>query len=129
MKEDRIFTDEELKMIGQSFEILFRAAKREGLLSASKDDTPKEPAQTQNRMIPLSKWNDFHSWPTVNSLRGMVFSSYRTGADYFVKKIANRLIVDESLFFAWCKMSDEEKEKSSPDMMKWKGKYGIKKRQ
>ena len=59
---------------------------------------PKEfsddPKPIGNRLIPISKWKDFHPWPTAGSLRSMIFSSYKTGADYFVRK------VDDGISFA-----------------------------
>ena len=55
----------------------------------------------KTRLIPLSKWNDFHPYPTVASLRHLVFFEETNGFSKVLRRIGRRLYIDEESFFAW----------------------------
>ena len=55
----------------------------------------------QNRLIPLSRWNEYHDWPSVNALRAYAFMRHRNGFDNVVSKVGKRLVIDEHRFFDW----------------------------
>ena len=63
-----------------------------------------EPEVAQNqrtsRIIPLSKWNNYHDYPTVGSLRWMVFHN-ANGIGCCLKRLGKRILIDEAAFFAW----------------------------
>lgn len=62
----------------------------------------KEPLP-QNRLIPLSKWNSYHDWPTLGALRSLRFMGHKNGFDKVCRKIGRRLVIDEKAFFDWTK--------------------------
>jgi len=97
---------------------------REKTHTAEKSIQIKETGSTSNRLIPLAKWNQYHDWPTLGTFRWMIFSSYKTGADYFIRRAGRRLLVCEKSFFEWMNMSPEQRLKVSPDAILWKEKYG-----
>ncbi|MBS0607140.1 MAG: hypothetical protein JSR57_09335 [Verrucomicrobia bacterium] len=76
-----------------------------------------------NRLIPLTKWNQHHEWPTIGSLRAMIFSSYKTGADYFIRKAGRRLLICEKSFFEWINMSEDQRVKASLDASRFNKKF------
>lgn len=86
--------------------------------SSNQDDQIKT-----DRIIPLSQWNDYHKWPTVNALRNMYFTCETNGADYFVKKVGRRVLIDEKLFFEWVRKTPEERIKLSPKAKAYHEKY------
>lgn len=54
------------------------------------------------RLIPVSKFNEFHKYPTVAALRKLLFYRNINGLDKAVKKIGRkRLYIDEQEFFNW----------------------------
>ena len=59
-----------------------------------------EPKQ-QSRLIPLSKWNAYHDWPTIGALRHMAFYRHKNGADKFFRRSGRRLLICEKNFFEW----------------------------
>ena len=123
-QEDRIFTDADLKVIGQFFEVIFQAAKRNGMLGSVNSDAPKEAAPKQERIIPLTEWPKYYEWPTVASLRAMIFSSNTNGSDFFVRRAGRRVLICEKSFFKWCDMSQNERIKASPDATRWQQQFG-----
>ena len=66
--------------------------------------------QPQTRIIPVSKWNDFHVWPTLSSLRRLIRKGKENGFEKAVLRIGKRVLIDEKRFFEWVN-SQQEKEK------------------
>jgi hypothetical protein len=82
------------------------------------------PGSIGNRLIPISKWPHYHPWPTANGLRHLIFTSYSSGADYFVRKGGRRLLlICEKSFFEWANMTEERRIEASPDARRWKDKF------
>ena len=52
-------------------------------------------------LIPVSKWNDFHPYPTVKSLRQIIFFKKKNGFAKVLRKIGGRLYIVENEFFKW----------------------------
>jgi hypothetical protein len=53
----------------------------------------------QSRLIPLTRWNEFHAWPPQGGLRWLMFNRNRNGfADAFVK-CGRRVLIKEKTFF------------------------------
>jgi hypothetical protein len=58
----------------------------------------------QQPYIPVSQWNKYYAWPTVGSLRWMVFKANqgeKTGFEHCLKRIGKRILIDTQLFFEW----------------------------
>ena len=45
--------------------------------SKNTDEVAAEPRQT--RLIPVSKWNEFHEWPPVGGMRHLIFFRNENG--------------------------------------------------
>lgn len=96
-------------------------AKKAKKVTPPPSDDPEHPG---NRLIPLTKWTDFHDWPTAGSLRSMIFSSHKTGADYFIRRAGRRLLISEKAFFEWVNMSEEQRAQNSQDIKRFQAKFG-----
>lgn len=53
------------------------------------------------RLIPVTKWNEFHPWPSVSALRHYIFWAKDNGFDTVVRRCGRRVLIDESAFFTW----------------------------
>jgi hypothetical protein len=53
------------------------------------------------RMIPLTKWPEFHTWPTAAALRYYVFNGEHNGFNTVFKRVGRRILIDEEAFFRW----------------------------
>ena len=56
---------------------------------------------TQSRLIPVTKWPDHHTWPSVSSLRHFIFNEKRNGFHAVVRRVGKRVLIDEQAFFVW----------------------------
>lgn len=61
------------------------------------------------RLIPLTKWNDYHPWPGRGGLRHLVFYEETNGFSKVVVRIGRRVLLDERAFFEWAR------EQNTPD--------------
>lgn len=101
--------------------------EQEAKKKAKESTAPANEQKPQgNKLIPLTKWNKHHEWPTIGSLRSMLFISHKTGADYFIRKAGRRLLICEKSFFEWANMSEDQRAKVSQDMIRWNAKFGRK---
>lgn len=55
------------------------------------------------RFIPLTKWNEYHEWPSTSGLRHLVFYEDTNGFHKCVKRVGRRVLIDEKAFFEWLK--------------------------
>ncbi len=55
------------------------------------------------RLIALTDWNDYHSWPPQGGLRHLVFNANKNGFNQAVRRIGRRVLIDEAAFFDWVK--------------------------
>lgn len=55
------------------------------------------------RLIPLTKWNDYHIWPTIGGLRHLVANAQKKKFEQVVIKASGRVLIDEDAFFKWAK--------------------------
>lgn len=51
-----------------------------------------------NRLIPLTKWNDYHVWPPQGGLRHLVFHSKTKGCEDCFIRVGRRVLVNEKKF-------------------------------
>lgn len=53
------------------------------------------------RLIPATKWQEFHPWPPVGGLRHLIFNAHRNGFGVVVRRVGRRVLIDEAAFFQW----------------------------
>lgn len=58
---------------------------------------------TLPRLIPLTKWNQYHIWPSVAGLRHLVAHAKEKNFEDVVVKVAGRVLINEEQFFTWAK--------------------------
>ena len=51
--------------------------------------------------IPVSKWNEVHRYPSVGTLRHLIFNKDKNGFEKVLRKVGRRLYICEKDFFAW----------------------------
>ncbi len=71
------------------------------------EDNETDPTTNERRLIPLSKWNEYHDYPSVSGLRHLVFFAKDNGFDIVLKRIGKRIYIDEQAFFSWVDKSKE----------------------
>ncbi len=57
------------------------------------------------RLIPVSKWNNYHEWPPVGGLRHLIFHATTNGFHKVIRKAGSRVLIDEDAFFEWVNSS------------------------
>ena len=60
------------------------------------------------RLIPLTKWTEFHTWPTAAALRYYVFNGDFNGFNTVYKRIGRRILIDEEAFFRWIEQKNNQ---------------------
>ena len=60
-------------------------------------------------LIPLSKWNDYYDYPTVGSLRQLVFYGNENGFNKVIRRIGCRIYIKVSAFFDWVEYTNKER--------------------
>jgi hypothetical protein len=64
--------------------------------------------EVKTRLIPLTKWNQYHPWPSIGGLRHLVANSKeKKCCDVFIKAGGRWLIVEDA-FFSWAYSSKEK---------------------
>ena len=53
------------------------------------------------RLIPVTQWPQYHTWPSVSGLRWLVFNSADNGFDVCIRRVGRRVLIDEKSFFNW----------------------------
>lgn len=68
------------------------------------------PAEQKKRnLIPVSKWDQFHGWPTEAALRFYIFNAEFNGFGKVIKRVGRRLLIDEEAFFQWVEERNTKK--------------------
>nr|WP_320114246.1 hypothetical protein [uncultured Desulfuromonas sp.] len=65
-----------------------------------------ETKATKNNLIPVTKWNDFHTWPPIGGLRHLIFYEKTNGFSHCIVRVGRRVLIDEEKFFEWAKMKN-----------------------
>ncbi len=55
---------------------------------------------TNSKLIPVTKWPEFHTWPTIGGLRHLIFHENSNGFSSAFKRVGRRVLIDEAEFFA-----------------------------
>jgi hypothetical protein len=51
------------------------------------------------KLIPVPKWNDFHTWPRQGGLRHLIFYAETNGFKSAFKRVGRSVLIDEAAFF------------------------------
>lgn len=60
-----------------------------------------ETTPTLPRLIPVTQWSNYHTWPPIGGLRHLIFNASVNGFDAVVRRVGGRVLIDEAAFFAW----------------------------
>ncbi len=60
-------------------------------------------------LIPVIKWNEHHEFPSVSSLRWLIFNGEKSGFDRVIRRVGRRVLIDEAAFFDWVGRGDAAK--------------------
>lgn len=61
----------------------------------------KSEGNNGRRLIPVTKWNEYHPWPPPGGLRHLIFYEHQNGFAYCVVRLGRRVLIDEDKFFEW----------------------------
>lgn len=56
---------------------------------------------TKTKLIPVTQWGKYHSWPPIGGLRHLIFFADVNGFDKVIKRVGRRVLIDEAAFFHW----------------------------
>lgn len=70
-------------------------------VETKKDLRNQSKQKTQQELIPLTKWNDYYDYPTVGSLRQLVYFGDTNGFSKVIRRIGCRIYIKVSAFFDW----------------------------
>jgi hypothetical protein len=57
--------------------------------------------ETCSRLIPITKWNQYHPWPSIGGLRHLVAHAKNKKCTHIFVKAGGRVLIVEDAFFAW----------------------------
>jgi len=55
----------------------------------------------KTRLIPVTKWNEYHQWPPIGGLRHLIFFAEENGFEKVIRRCGRRVLIDEAAFFQW----------------------------
>jgi len=55
----------------------------------------------KTRLIPVTKWNEFHLWPPIGGLRHLIFYEHTNGFNHCIVRVGRRVLINEDKFFEW----------------------------
>lgn len=59
--------------------------------------------EKKSRLIPVTKWNEYHVWPSLGGLRHLYAFRRKKKCDQVFFKAAGRVLIDEEEFFNWAR--------------------------
>ncbi len=62
--------------------------------------------ERKTSLVPLTKWPEKHSYPTIRQLRWLVFNEGTNGFSACVVRIGRRVFIEENRFFEWIRMNN-----------------------
>jgi len=65
---------------------------------------------TLRRVIPLTEWNNYHSWPPIGGLRHLAFHADKNGFSAVIRRVGGRVLISEPDFFEWVEKQNQNKE-------------------
>jgi hypothetical protein len=64
--------------------------------------------EKKSKLIPLTKWHLYHSWPSIGGLRHLVANAKAKKCTKMFVKAGGRWLINEDAFFAWVNSSKED---------------------
>ncbi len=104
--------DQENKLLKKSnweFEKQNRPAVQKEKVKQSSANTEDNGDERKNRLIPVTKWNDYHSWPTISGLRHLIFFEHTNGFNQCIRRVGRRVVIDEDAFFEWVETTNKKR--------------------
>lgn len=69
----------------------------------------KENSNTfHNRLIPLTEWHKYYSWPPIGGLRHLVFHSETNGFDKVIRRVGRKVLLDETAWHEWVRSKNPQ---------------------
>ena len=62
-------------------------------------NAPQQQGKPSGRLIPVTEWNEHHSWPPIGGLRHLIFHASTNGFQKSFKRVGKRILIDEDVFF------------------------------
>lgn len=66
-----------------------------------------------NRLIPITKWEDYHPWPSKHGLRYLVFNAEKNGFHVVIRRVGGRILISEKDFLLWAEAQNQITSKNS----------------
>ena len=63
--------------------------------------------EKSRKLIPVTKWNDYHPSPPIGGLRHLIFYEKTNGFSHCVVRLGRRVLIDEEKFFEWAESHHE----------------------
>ena len=65
----------------------------------SPSQTESTQVQVRPKLIPVTKWGQYHDWPPKGGLRHLIFHAPTNGFAKAFKRVGRRVLIDEAEFF------------------------------
>ena len=63
--------------------------------------------EKQSRLIPATKWNQYHPWPSIGGIRYLIALRKEKNCEKVFVKAGGRWLIVEQEFFNWAYSSKE----------------------
>jgi hypothetical protein len=73
------------------------------------DNAKKSDIEVRDRLIPLSKWNQYYDYPSISALRSFVFFEDTNGFNSVIRRVGRRVLICEKSFFEWVETQSKTK--------------------
>lgn len=94
--------EKELKIISSNKNNYSKVSEQIKSCKNSEEKQPREDLKKDAMgLIPVSKWNEFYPYPTVKSLRQIIFRKEQNGFGKVLRKIDGRLYICVKDFDEW----------------------------
>ncbi len=54
-----------------------------------------------SELIPVTKWNQYHVWPTTSALRHLIWEADKNGFNKVIRRVGRAVLLDEEAFYQW----------------------------
>jgi hypothetical protein len=71
----------------------------------------EENSVQSTRYIPVTKWNEYHVWPSQAGLRFLIFNEKTNGFKSVIRRVNRRVLLDEQAFMTW--VEDQNKKRNA----------------
>lgn len=85
--------EDEIKKLNENIGLLIKILK----------DHKKNTETNRPRIIPVTQWNKYHSWPPIGGLRSLIFNAKSNGIGQCIKKVGKSVLIIEDEFLNWLK--------------------------